>query len=463
MYCKPSVFAAVVLAASAFSVPLGAQILPGHSIAVVNVSTGTGEFYDVDHTTGKATLLKSPTTFNTERPNCVLMSSPVSGWVGTLSPANIYAITVTGGTVTAKKLNTSAAAGDNLAQMVLVGSTLYFTTQTSGTIGTLHSMPSSGGAITKLLDLKNAGGVNLANAIAAIGTTVYCGTFNSGSAANSTGELIAYDTVKNTGAKLMDIPPGVWQTGWGFGVVNMQVVPTQKNRLALFGVYGDYFEIDVSTKKVVVQEFTGTGLGNGGNNAVNSAYWDAVGQDWVMGTRDGAVDRWVGGQSAEVEVPGVGSSTTATQNSVGGIYYFSASAGIDWSIGKGCPGPGGFTATDVSRGAPVPGNKSFALALHSAAGGDKFLLAIGVSPLTPPFDLGLAGAPGCSFYVKEVFAVVGGVTGTGNGVGKVVIPAPIPSGIKQGTKVYRQWFLANQTPVNGAKFTVSNARYVEIK
>jgi len=59
--------------------------------------------------------------------------------------------------------------------------------------------------------------------------------------------------------------------------------------------------------------------------------------------------------------------------------------------------------------------------------------------------------------------LVAGVTGTGNGLGKVVIPVPIPTGIPKGTKVYRQWLLGNKSPVNGAKFTVSNARFIEIK
>ena len=112
---------------------------------------------------------------------------------------------------------------------------------------------------------------------------------------------------------------------------------------------------------------------------------------------------------------------------------------------------------------PVPGNSKFALGLYSAAGGDRYLLSMGLQPLTPPFDLGVAGAAGCKLFVKEVFVLVGGVTGTGNGLGKVVIPAPIPTTVPKGTKVYRQWLLGNKAPVNGAQFTVSNARLVEIK
>ncbi|MHC4899414.1 MAG: hypothetical protein ACYTGW_20165 [Planctomycetota bacterium] len=460
------VYTAALIAVFSFAAPAPAQILPGHSIATVIAGTGTartGEIYDIDHQTGKATQLRTPAIFNTEWPNTILMANPVSGWVGTNSPGNIYSISVTGGNVTAKKLNTNATAGNNVAQMVLVGSTLYFTTQTAGVIGTLYSMPSGGGAVTQVLDLSKAGGVRIANAVAAIGTTVFVGTFTSSPAPNNVAELIAYDTVKKTGSKHMDIPAGVWQTGWGMGVVSMHQVPIRPRNLALFGVYGDYFEIDVVSKKVVVKEFTGPHLGNGGNNAVNSAAWDPVGQDWIMGTRDGFVDRWVDGQCAEKIIPGVGTATTATQNSVTGMHHFPASAGVDYSIGKGCAGPGGFTATDVSMGAPVPGNSKFALGLYSAAGGDRYLLSMGLQPLTPPFDLGVAGAAGCKLFVKEVFVLVGGVTGTGNGLGKVVIPAPIPTTVPKGTKVYRQWLLGNKAPVNGAQFTVSNARLVEIK
>ncbi|MHC4921590.1 MAG: hypothetical protein ACYTKC_18640 [Planctomycetota bacterium] len=311
------VYTAALIAVFSFAAPAPAQILPGHSIATVIAGTGTartGEIYDIDHQTGKATQLRTPAIFNTEWPNTILMANPVSGWVGTNSPGNIYSISVTGGNVTAKKLNTNATAGNNVAQMVLVGSTLYFTTQTAGVIGTLYSMPSGGGAVTQVLDLSKAGGVRLANAVAAIGTTVFVGTFTSSPAPNNVAELIAYDTVKKTGSKHMDIPAGVWQTGWGMGVVSMHQVPIRPRNLALFGVYGDYFEIDVVSKKVVVKEFTGPHLGNGGNNAVNSAAWDPVGQDWIMGTRDGFVDRWVDGQCAEKIIPGVGTATTATQN-----------------------------------------------------------------------------------------------------------------------------------------------------
>ena len=174
------------------------------------------------------------------------------------------------------------------------------------------------------------------------------------------------------------------------------------------------------------------------------------------------IDELIAGYAPGVHILN-GLTLKVAQNSITGIHHIPAAAGVDHSVGKGCAGPGGFTATDVSRGAPVPGNKNFALALYSAAGGDRYLLSMGVLPRTPAFNLGLAGAPGCLWHVQEAFLLVGGVTGTGNGLGKVLIRAPIPSGVPKGTKVYRQWFLGNKVPVNGAKFTMSNARFIEIK
>ncbi|MHC4814597.1 MAG: hypothetical protein ACYTFN_16025, partial [Planctomycetota bacterium] len=100
--------AATLLAATLTATLAVAQIKPGHSIHTVTVggaTAGTGEMYDVDHQAQKATKLTIPTVLVNDRPNTVLMTSAVGGYIGTnpIAPAgttgNIYAFTVLNNTV----------------------------------------------------------------------------------------------------------------------------------------------------------------------------------------------------------------------------------------------------------------------------------------------------------------------------------------------------------------------------
>ena len=89
---------------------------------------------------------------------------------------------------------------------------------------------------------------------------------------------------------------------------------------------------------------------------------------------------------------------------------------------------------------------------------------IEVAGLTKTFN-GVTAVAGIDFTVSagETVALLGGVTGTGNGAGRVKLPVPIPAQIPQGVRVYRQWLLANQSPVNALGVTVSNARVMKFR
>lgn len=466
--------ASVVFAATcALSAHASAQILPGHSITAGTAGPSTarvGEMYDVDHQAGTAAKLTIPSALQTAFPNAVLMETAVTGFVGTNSPGDIYAIVVTGGTVTATQLNTTATAGANVAQLVRFGTKLYFTTQGGTAGGVLQSVPVAGGPVQQELDLGTLTGVpDLANALTMLGSKLYIGTFNSGpiTTTNTTsGHLVEFDIASSKGTVVMPIPLGVWQTNstngaWSMGVVNMHAHPDKPGLLALFGVYGDYFEIDPIAKTLVTREFTGPTLINGGNNSINSAAYDPSTKDWVIGTRDGYVERWVGGQSAEKIIPGVGSDPTPTNNGVAGVHHFPPTKGVDYTTGDGCAGTGGWEPTDVSYGAPTAGNSAFRLALHSGVPGDPCVLMVGVA--APAFDLGPAGAPGCKLRITPVVLVATTMTGSAPGDAHAVIPAPIPASTPLGTKVSRQWLVINRAPVNPAGFVLSNARFIDVQ
>src|SRR5689334_20043704 len=92
--------ARVLFVAASLATPCFAQILPGHSIATVAVTGLPGEMYDIDHQAGTATLLTISSTLATQVPNCVLMTNPVTGYVGANTTGNVFSITVASGIVT---------------------------------------------------------------------------------------------------------------------------------------------------------------------------------------------------------------------------------------------------------------------------------------------------------------------------------------------------------------------------
>jgi len=480
--------AAILLAATATATFAVAQVKPGHSIHTVSVSAAAGEIYDVDHQTQKATKLTIPSIFATDICNTVLMTTAIGGFIGTNivttsgTTGNIYAFTVLNNTVSllnsGKPLNTGAAAGNNVAQLGVLNSRIYFTTQNStATGGILQSIPQSGGAVQTHLDIGTVQAIGLANALAIIGNVVYVATFDVSTTTTSGGELVAYDTISKASRLVLLLPRGKYQptttTTYGCGIVCMHPDPNTAGQLALCGVYGDLLIVNPDQKNgyknptVVSHLFTGSKntAGNGVYNYTNSFYYDPTTKDWVVGTRDGHIDRWVDGHSAEKIITGVGSGATATSNSVNGSHYFPVTKNHDQTIGAGCPAPpSSFTPTDVALGAAVSPNPNFKFALFSGTGGAKYLLALGIQnkvsgSQTLPWQL-----PGTSCFLRMdplIILATGSLAGTGAGLGTAVVPVPIPSGIPKGLTLYRQWAMDLGTTPAG--FVLSNAREIKFQ
>ncbi|MCA8978357.1 MAG: hypothetical protein KDC98_26750 [Planctomycetes bacterium] len=473
----PSHSIRVAVAAALLATPCFSQILPGHSIATVAPSGQPGEMYDIDHQAGTASQLTISAALAAAIPNCVLMTNPVTGYVGTNAAptGDIYAISVASGVVSETLLNTTPTAGGNVAQLAVLGNKLYFCTQTAGVLGSLQSVPTAGGPVTLELDIATLSATGLANACAVIGTKVFVATFNSSPAntATSPGELIEFDTVTLTGRIVLNLPPGGFApvgNPWNTGIVNMVEDPMAPGILVLQGVYGDLLRIDPALGTVVSS--TWTGLLNAGGNAlasgtVNSFSFDPVAQDWVVGTRYAAIERWVGDQQAENKILGVGTHPTLTSNSITGIQYFPEVGGVDTSYGGGCAGNDGWKPTDSSFGAPLAGNTAFRLGLFSANPGDLAVLlidfqnaVIGSIPL--PADLGTYGAPNCFIRTGNLISTFVVTSGTGSGGGQAFVSMPLPSWAV-GLNFYRQWAELQLLPTNGLGLVVSNARHVVVQ
>lgn len=470
--------------AAVFVSPVFGQILPGHSIAAVNTlaATNAGAMYDIDHQAGTATALTISATLIAQVPNCVLMTSGVTGYVGTnvtvpttVLPGNVYSILVVGGVVTETLLNTTPTAGQNVAELAIVGTDIYFTTQ-NGALGPgiLQRVPITGGPVTTVVDLATLGAVSLANAVCAIGTKVYVATFNATTTATTPCEVFEWNTLTNTGRLVLNLPPGGFiptPPAWNAGIVNMEEDPLRPGILALAGVYGDLIYVDPVANTVVNSFWTGTLNGTAlGSGTINSFTWDPVARDWIIGTRSGSIERWVGAQQADNQITGVGSATA----SLTGIHHIPNTAGIDYSYGAGCvgngsttPGSTGWTPTDSSYGAPTGGNSSFRLAVHSCNGGDAVILAmdfqnVAVGPYLLPYDMASFGAPGCFARSGLASTQLFVTSGAGVGGGHAIRPLPIPV-IVLGMTVYRQWFELQATPTNALGIVVSNARRLVVQ
>lgn len=433
---------------------LDAQAKPGESVAAVVVTptapaVSTGEMYIVNHETNTATKLTLPAALVNERTNCVTMMGGPLGFVGTnpiqpaappFVPGNIYQITIAGTVVTATQLNTTPAAGPNVAQIALVGGKLYFVSQNaSNTGGVLQSVSMGGGPVTTEVDLATvSGAVGLGNALCAIGTKVYVACFDSGATA-TTGSVVVYDTTTSTASVLTQLPKGKYVSGtstFNTGIVHAQAPASMPGKLLLIGVYGDVLVMDAANGNVLQHTFSGAiGATSTTVNLLNSGDWDPITEDVIVGSRDGWVERIVSGHAAEKIVPGVGSSATASQNSVVGLAHIPANAGADVTSGAGCPGFGGYTLTDVGRGVPVAGNGAFQMACYSGDGGNNAVLVIGVT--NPGLDLSVIGMTNCILRSSLDVTIPTVLTGTGAGLGKATIPFPIPAGVS-GT-IFRQW------------------------
>ena len=352
--------------------------------------------------------------------------------------------------------------------MVTVLGRIFLCTQKGTAGGVLQSIPVAGGKVRADLDITTVGGSRFANAVGLVGLTVYLATFDSGVTASNSGGLFSFNAATLKKKKVMQLPQGKRVVGtntWNTGVVNMQRDPNNAKQIVLAGLFGDLLTIDPDqanngAKPKVVSHFYTGGINSAGNflsNLTNSFFADPTGNDWVVGSRDGHVERWVNsnGGSAEKIISGVGAN-----GSVNGIWYNPVPKNFDKSFGAGCraKGANSHAPTDVSFGAATPGNRNFALGLFGGNPGDSVLLAIGLNKLSPSFRF--AGTL-CDLHVNPLIVLPGGkLTGTIAGTGKVRIPVPLPPAPK-GVVIFRQWAMLNAASPGG--IAVSNAREINIQ
>lgn len=448
----PGTFACLVVASL-----LPAQVPPGHSLAGGAIDSGAtrGGVWLIDHSTRSATRMTTSATLDADVVNSMLLLTGGFGVAGTNpsgANADIYQIVISGTTITETKINTTSTAGGNLAQIALVGSDLYFTTQGGIGGGVLQSVPLGGGAVNQVVDLGTVSGVfGLANAVTAVGSKVYVGTFDSGST-NPPGEIVEYDVTTQQTVKLMDLPKSKLGSGTtNFGIVKLREHPLRPGNLVALGVYGDVLEFD-STGATVAHHWTGTSS----SNRLNSFDWDPVREMWVVGSRTTAIEYIVAGHSAEDAIP---VATTGNGISFASIDHIPG-MGSDVVTGPGCPGNGGYTLTAVSRGDPVKGNAGFAMDCYSGTGGDLAILAVGTTD--PGFDLASLGAPGCIQHTDgSVLTRFLLLQGSGHGAGHASVSTPIPATL--GTSTFTWQFAQLQsTPTNALGLVVSNGQQISI-
>jgi hypothetical protein len=461
----------LILAAS-----LAAQVPPGSYVATVGVGAApatTGEMYLVDTASRKATQLTLPTELVTGVPNCVLMLTPVNGFVGTQGvngttpvPGDVFRITLAGTTVTASKLNTSPLGGYNVAQITLVGGNLWFTSADATTAsaswgGLLYRMPLAGGTPT-LVETLNArtdwpSATTTANALASDGKTVFIACWPGG-------EIYAHDVATSTSTRILTLPATKLNNTTAFYPVNaaMKYPAATSGLLAVCSLYGDVVTIDVAKKQVVSHWFHTSAVATGMSNSKNAFAENPDHGDWGIGTRDGALDVLVpagNGHLGRRDVEGVGSSTTLTANSVNGLWY-SRAAGDYQPFGPGCPGSGAFTPTSVGRGAGKQGNTAFGFGVDGTLGGTSVaVLILGASNTAPfPIDLTAAGAPGCFLRQDPLLMVPVATGGLANGLGSGTLPVPLPS---VPLTLHTQWAVVD-TAANRLGLAFSDSRTLKL-
>ncbi len=461
-FFSPALPPILCLAMGLASVPsANAQVKPGQYVVTVAVGSGTtakGEMYLIDPATRKATALTLPKALQ-PNVNCITLINPVQAYVGTVGtggPADIFRISITGTKVTATKLNSSALAGGNLAQIVPLGSTLYFTTQDSANKGgVLQSVPASGGKPTTLVNLGTSSlwpTGNLANAVAGFGNQVFIGTWS----ANPV--ILAYNTSTKKLSKFLTLPRSKVLNTY-FYPVNMQTgVIGGKLTLAVCGLYGDLAYFNLLTGKLIAHYVAGNDPSRSTltkYNYSNSFVFNADMGDWAIGTRDGAMDIVAPtgkGQVFQRAVDKLGSDPKILLNSVNGIAYMPAKTKGYAPYGGGCAGNTNFTPTSSGFGIAKQGSTNFSFGVGSAAHKVPALLLVGTAPLA--LDLTAAGAPGCFLRQNNIFILPTLTAGTKAGLGQAFIPIPLPN---VSATLYTQWGIVDAS-ANSLKVIFSDGR-----
>ncbi|PIE25580.1 MAG: hypothetical protein CSA62_00810 [Planctomycetota bacterium] len=444
--------AVLLLAMSAHS-----QILPGqylHSVTQQKV----GELWVVDSFTQKAKQLKLSTPVDT---NCIMMQSPVTGFVGTnTAPAQIYGVTIVGSNAIMKpvfKTPSVLTNQTNISQIGKLGSMLYFVTNDSATTkdGTIWSLPATGKADPAMVyDLSTLSGFptgGLANALCCDGKRkVYVAVWPGG-------VVFEYDIPTKKARLLATMPATKAPPTSGFYPVNMHY---RKGKLEVYGLYGDVVVLDPVTAKVDAHYWAKAPTATGYSAMINSGVWNPDQGHYNFGTRDGALEALLpigSGQLAHRIVEGVGSNVTASGNSVNGTYYQAVGGNSTYlPYGAGCAGTGGFTPTSTGLGLPSGNNKAWAFGIHTLPKGTNLAVLV-IGGNQGKYSLAGLGLPSCSLYTLPLLVMPATTNlAVANGFGWAKLPINTPANITVAT----QWVIWNTL---GNKFdAASDARLLKL-
>lgn len=153
-------------------------------------------------------------------------------------------------------------------------------------------------------------------------------------------------------------------------------------------------------------------------------------------------------------------STTGTT-----VPLFVNAAGVA-PLGEGCVDGYGNTPVLGAKESPAVGNQNFAVEVHGAQPSSQIAVFLGANPSFGKFDLGLAGATGCTLYV-EPLVLLGARTGAGNaeraeGVAVVPLPLPADASLRGGTFEVQVAILDGSTP-RALPLTTTNALSVTVQ
>jgi hypothetical protein len=351
-----------------------------------------------------------------------------------------------------------------------IGGTLYVSTQDpAGNNGMLWSVPAAGGPPTMLVDMGKVTGFGggLINGMTAMGGKIYLvagwyGTYD---------ELWEYDPATKTTSLVVKFTSG--------GLYSSKVYPihlsvdTNRNLLVVVGLYRDVAYVDVKGKKII-------NIVNGGkyrtstkkphyHQMLNSGVYNPYTGDIDLGTRVGNVDFIAGSHGTLDMIGGVGSSSTAANNSVTGIDVLPANGSVmtfgDSGMGGSPTATYRFYPINLSMDYPMAGKK-WGSRIFGGEGGAPAILAFGLSskswsgvPL--PLDLTPFGAPGNHLYCSQEMVLATVLAGTGSGSGEASFSFTLPAA-SLGTTLHCQWLVLDKQ-ANSLGLVGTNARTLMIK
>lgn len=135
-------------------------------------------------------------------------------------------------------------------------------------------------------------------------------------------------------------------------------------------------------------------------------------------------------------------------------------------FGEGCADGYGNYPVLGAKESPAVGNQAFAVEVHGAQPRSQIVLILGANPGFSKFDLGLAGATGCTLYV-EPLAFFGARTGAGNaeraeGVAIAALPLPADASLRGGAFELQAAVLDGST-TRPLPLTMTNALSVTVQ